>query len=1309
MANELEIPVISDKFLTQLGETIKGLDRLQDSADETYVSLKRAFDDKEVIDFTTSIKSVDKTIDTISDSAKEYEKSLDGVVESQKEWIAGSRKLKDVEQETKKVEKAIEGVSKAQDGIAQNTEKSGGMLQRFIGGIGTAFKGFIVLAIGQKILEYIGTIGQTVREVDKLRQQVALLTNESGDSLNEATAKVRAITDVFPDINPEETLRAAGNASKQLGVDVNTVLDVIGDGLARGANANGEYLSSLVEYSSVAKEAGLSLGQFNEILIKTTEAGIYSDKGIDAVKESTIRLREFTKSTEDALVGAFGEDFTKEIKLQVNSGDTFGAIQKISEGLNDTSLTAQQAQTVIADVFGGPGEDAGIAFLQTIKDIDGNLDKVDGTAGKYIDRQKELLAITIEYEKANAELAEALGSTTAGLDVAFTTIKAVGMRAFVEIIKVVRDDLSPAILNVANTFRSFVDRLGLASKESTLFQSVINGVVGAVKIFSNLLTVVINVANGVANAILWLSENVSVVRAAFDGVGFVVRGFIQLLLNLPEIVEGTANAIVAFFSDLGFNLGQFASNVRDVFSSFGNIQDWLKGNRSLNDGFKDAGKSAATAFSDAFQKELTLKEKLEAELEQLKTVETTLRIQGFNQDADRVKLQIQQIRKQLEELGKPVAPPKIPGADGNNKGLSSEDLKQQEEFKKEAEKLAQERAKVLTELEKQFLEQKKALAKEAEQIELESLEEGAEKIKRRNELVKKEINDREEQLKILKAQVEVRQEIEAGKFTGSATDEGIELEAKRRVSEGLVELEEEQVIELNKIRAVANSTFIDELGKFNEEVYQKNLERFQKQQDSEKSVLEDRLKTISADYEFNRSALEAQKDFLNEKGEIIQSETEQEEQRQRALLSLQADYLQKQIAFYKSLNATQTELVGGDQAVNTVINDLQTQLNAVGSQLKEKSLDTDIDLFKLLGINIDDESKQRIIDGLKSLTDTIGALVTSSIDKQIAEQERLIESYDEAISAREEAIEKEQELQEQGFANNLEVEQSALELLQKQREDAVEKKLQLERRAAAINKAAAIAQILTAQATATANLLTASTGNPLNLLTGGAAGIIQFSAGLVQILATIGSIIGILNSAPKLAKGKAKITDGIPGQDSVLSWLMPGEAIIPEQAAEPNRELMEGLVEGDKAKVLSGISQLMRNFGIDFGELLATVSPANMYSSLPLLRMTQPGAADSSYISMLSEAKTQLRSLEIQQSMLEVSKKSYEQLRQINQNTANAEKTTVLPTETGYTEVTTTPDKIEITHRKMETPPKTHEAALLEQILAEIKKPNKND
>jgi hypothetical protein len=63
---------------------------------------------------------------------------------------------------------------------------------------------------------------------------------------------------------------------------------------------------------------------------------------------------------------------------------------------------------------------------------------------------------------------------------------------------------------------------------------------------------------------------------------------------------------------------------------------------------------------------------------------------------------------------------------------------------------------------------------------------------------------------------------------------------------------------------------------------------------------------------------------------------------------------------------------------------------------------------------------------------------------------------------------------------------------------------------------------------------------------------------------------GTANRAPGLKNGGwipgaangEWITGGIPGQDSVLRWVMPGEAIIPTRYAQANRPIVDALMTG---------------------------------------------------------------------------------------------------------------------------------------------------
>ena len=59
----------------------------------------------------------------------------------------------------------------------------------------------------------------------------------------------------------------------------------------------------LRKYPTFFREAGLSASEFVAISTEAVKQGVFGDKGVDAIKEATIRLREMSTSTSEALAG----------------------------------------------------------------------------------------------------------------------------------------------------------------------------------------------------------------------------------------------------------------------------------------------------------------------------------------------------------------------------------------------------------------------------------------------------------------------------------------------------------------------------------------------------------------------------------------------------------------------------------------------------------------------------------------------------------------------------------------------------------------------------------------------------------------------------------------------------------------------------------------------------------------------------------------------------------------------------------------------------------------------------------------------
>ncbi len=242
-------------------------------------------------------------------------------------------------------------------------------------------------------------------EATRLTQQ---FTEKSGDDLKEYRTEVQTIADYY-NKDFKEVLIAANAVSKQFGIDASEAIKLIQDGFIAGADANGEFLDVLREYPAYFKEAGISAETFIAITAQAAKSGIYSDKGVDVIKEGNIRIREMTTATAAALEG-IGIS-AEEVQEQLKSGQktTFDIIQMVSERLNELPDSASVVGTALADIFGGPGEDAGLQYIRTLKDIKTNLNEVKSTSGEVGEAQEEYLQAQKELATEVAKLFDATG------------------------------------------------------------------------------------------------------------------------------------------------------------------------------------------------------------------------------------------------------------------------------------------------------------------------------------------------------------------------------------------------------------------------------------------------------------------------------------------------------------------------------------------------------------------------------------------------------------------------------------------------------------------------------------------------------------------------------------------------------------------------------------------------------------------------------------------------------------------------------------------------------------------------------------
>jgi hypothetical protein len=358
---------------------------------------------QEARDLIISIGQLDKKLKGIDANVGQFQRNVGGYTEALSNFFP---KLSGT---LGQVTGAIGGI---QEGFA-NLGKSSGALTTGLGGIGIALTAF------QAISEIVGGLIEAARATQELSAQVTNFTQITGEQLTQVVATSQAIAVTYGK-SVDEIVVAANSASKALGISFAQALDVVEIGFRKGADAQGQFLSGLKEYSVQFRDAGLSAEDFLRVSIASANEGIFSDKGLDAVKEFGLRINEQTKASRAALENAFGKEFTDELFTNINNGSvTSGqAFGLVTDKITETGVAGSQLQTVIADVFGAPGEDIGKDFLITLGDVLQSTDDVTLSSNLYQKQQEELFRVNEQLKISEVAYNQTLATTGVEFEIA---------------------------------------------------------------------------------------------------------------------------------------------------------------------------------------------------------------------------------------------------------------------------------------------------------------------------------------------------------------------------------------------------------------------------------------------------------------------------------------------------------------------------------------------------------------------------------------------------------------------------------------------------------------------------------------------------------------------------------------------------------------------------------------------------------------------------------------------------------------------------------------------------------------------------
>jgi hypothetical protein len=231
---------------------------------------------------------------------------------------------------------------------------------------------------------------------------------------------------------------------------------------------------------------------------------------------------------------------------------------------------------------------------------------------------------------------------------------------------------------------------------------------------------------------------------------------------------------------------------------------------------------------------------------------------------------------------------------------------------------------------------------------------------------------------------------------------------------------------------------------------------------------------------------------------------------------------------------------------------------SVFDNIKQKILDS---------LNLSEEQLGFITDQISSTIASIDSIISSGIERQIADNERLIKSIEDRVKAAEDAYNEELKLQEDGFANSAKLKEDDLKKEQARLQAAQQKKEELEKRALRQQLIADSLAQASQLALGAAKVLTAESSKGLVGIVTAAAGIALLFRIIAQARANAAkfSTPTKFRGGGQLLEGPSHEQGGIPiviGNSRVVE-AEGGEFVIRKKSSIVNEEFFHRVNRGE--------------------------------------------------------------------------------------------------------------------------------------------------
>ena len=430
-----------------------------------------------------------------------------------------------------------------------------------IAGVGVAFKWFF---------DY----NQGIAEATRLTHEFTGLT---GDELVSVRNEIQAIADTMGK-DYKDTLSTVDALMANYGLTAQQSMKVVEDGFASGADLSGDMLSKIQQYAPTFHDAGISADQMVAIL-QQTRSGIFSEKGLDIITMASKRIREMSTGTRSALEG-IGIDVNKvQDDLASGARSTFDVVQEISTKMKNFGADSKQVGSVLKDVFGRQGADAGIKLIEQLDTMSTSLDEVKKQTGEWGKDQEEDIKAVAELNGAWSALFDL---TDNGWEMMIDKVEDFARESLTSVLK--------GIIGLVNWFVRLYNN-------AVIVRAGVQSMVAQFKILWSAAKLVINlIVDGFKGIGRGIELFVNTTRSAFKAVSGSAQGFGKILsgiahLSLSEIKEGMADVQKSVVGGFRSALSGLTSTIRRHGGEV--LGDLAKFGRESWSAYEDAFRSAA--------------------------------------------------------------------------------------------------------------------------------------------------------------------------------------------------------------------------------------------------------------------------------------------------------------------------------------------------------------------------------------------------------------------------------------------------------------------------------------------------------------------------------------------------------------------------------------------------------------------------------------------------------------------------------------------------------------------------------------------